>query len=985
MALHAETGKPPQASEARDGTVQRGVYRQAMEAWRPPEPDGLPPPRPARPRGAQQSASAEWAGHDPQAPAPTTGSGMKVVDNPRAATHLLIGGAGARPPALPAGPPATTPNTCNCRDHNASAHVGGGDGNSATADRAAENDALDEHSSMWVGGNALLPIPIEQRVIVETAESLPKGMVPAHGGMLIKQAILGAARKYNPDATEEQIDAGGSDTRVACVVWVRGHLSEGACARCKGRDENYPRRQCSFLKGGTGEQAAADWKLGVQRAPYRKFPLCAWCTGGGTPQQEAEEPFLVFDVLEKTYRPPNLQELEWGLEKTERLLQEHWHGKVAKWEYMPNYYGFGVFKPYQPATAKVDAGLQHTPSPQRAPPVRSATTPRRPPPTPLPEKDTEAEEEEEPAEWPDHGGAAGGDDDPSDGSDGDDGDDDDPRKGGGGPPDRDPEEKHNRRRNREYFLNLEKELSADSKQLKEEMFQRRAVREALEKKSVGEDMNPPVKTGEDVISIIETKVSKEGKARLVVQVYRALKLVEDQYDRQLAYLHKVEEIRELRENPDGQYSGWVLAQTFMEALLGGENTALGRMWAFHTAEWRRRIWVRKVQVATGVSSYVSRYSLVEAVQKWLVDQLHRRENQQREAKDALLERAEALRMFQAERTATAVLEQLLEIHDALKALGYGITLTRTQIAGIIWAGLSPYIKNRMDEYRKANQEKKKNKSPDAVDWMHPMDKLSPKVKVEALREMVRLADEFRTTTRTTTRQPSNRQALAPAPTTPKRTRGGTAYPIHHFNEKAYVMLEDGYLHPCEETLGEAKEGTAAAAWSEEYYEEDEAPGPGEDDHAHGSLKAAPVGHLGPNRRPTQQHRNGRLNASPRAQPGPQRIQTGGGTMFAVQQINSRPIYCYNCGKEGHKRFECPEATRTREQQGVIMQKLQQLRPQAGQQPHAALIVDMELACAARSADFSHPDHAQQVADELGYDAALAVTDFLRYLGDAAPA
>ena len=224
---------------------------------------------------------------------------MKVVDNPRAATHLQIGGAGARPPALPAGPPATTPNTCNCRDHNASAHVGGGDGNSATADRAAENDALDEHSSMWVGGNALLPIPIEQRVIVETAESLPKGMVPAHGGMLIKQAILGAARKYNPDATEEQIDAGGSDTRVACVAWVRGHLSEGACARCKGRDENYPRRQCSFLKGGTGEQAAADWKLGVQRAPYRKFPLCAWCTGGGTPQQEAEEPFLVFDVLRR--------------------------------------------------------------------------------------------------------------------------------------------------------------------------------------------------------------------------------------------------------------------------------------------------------------------------------------------------------------------------------------------------------------------------------------------------------------------------------------------------------------------------------------------------------------------------------------------------------------------------------------------------------------------------------------------------------------
>ena len=475
-------------------------------------------------------------------------------------------------------------------------------------------------------------------------------------------------------------------------VWygVRGRPSEEACTRCGRSDKAYPRRQCSFLKGGTCEEATKDWKLGVQRAPYRRYPLCAWCTGGGTPQQEAEEPFLVYDVREKGYTPPDDKQFEWGLEETERLLQKHWNGNVAKWKYMPGYHSFSaVFKHYQPAAddQSVKAG-QSTPSPERTPTFRTAPTTRRPPPTPLPEKDTEAEEEEEPAEWPDHGGAAGGDDDPSDGSDGDDGDDDDPRKGGGGPPDRDSGEKHNRWRNREHFLNLEKELSADSKQLKEEMFQRRAVREALEKKSVGEDMNPPVKTGEDVISIIETKVSKEGKARLVVQVYRALKLVEDQYDRQLAYLHKVEEIRELRENPDGQYSGWVLAQTFMEALLGGENTALGRMWAFHTSEWRRRIWVRKVQVATG-ASYVSRYSLVEAVQKWLVDQLHRRENQQREAKDALLERAEALRMFQAERTATAVLEQLLEIHDALKALGYGITLTRTQIAGIIWACMSP--------------------------------------------------------------------------------------------------------------------------------------------------------------------------------------------------------------------------------------------------------------------------------------------------------
>ncbi len=147
-----------------------------------------------------------------------------------------------------------------------------------------------------------------------------------------------------------------------------------------------------------------------------------------------------------------------------------------------------------------------------------------------------------------------------------------------------------------------------------------------------------------------------------------------------------------------------------------------------------------------------------------------------------------------------------------------------------------------------------------------------------------------------------------------------------------------------------------------------------------------MGHLGPNRKLTQQHRNGRLNATPRVQPGPQHIQTGGGTMFAVQQqITSNPIYCYNCGQKGHKRYECPEPTRTREQQGAMAQKLRQLRAQPGQQPHAALLTDTELACAARSADFSQVDNAQQVATDLGIEAARAVADFLRYLGETTPA
>jgi hypothetical protein len=409
--------------------------------------------------------------------------------------------------------------------------------------------------------------------------------------------------------------------------------------------------------------------------------------------------------------------------------------------------------------------------------------------------------------------------------------------------------------------------------------------------------------------------------------------------------------------------------------LGGKDTALGRLWTSHTAEWRRRIWVRKVKIATG-TGYVTRYSMVEAMQKWLVERLHGRENQKREAKDALLERAEALRQQNADRTATATLEQLLEIQEALKALSYGVTLTRTQIGGVIWSSLSNYQRTKMDEYLERNQERRKAKSSEVVEWMFPLDKLNSKVKLDHLREMVRLADSFRLTARTSARPAPERKAM-----TPKRTRGGTVYCL---DDRAYVMKADGTLQPWDEHGAEGANGTVAAAGPEGDLEEDDSPPQDDEDSSYGSLRAAPVGKIGPNRRLVQQHRNGRVNPSPRIQPGPQRIQTSGGTMFVAQQVAGRPIHCYNCGKEGHKRFECPEEPRTRKEQEAIMEKLRQLQPRPDRQPHAALILDTELACAARSVDLSSTENAQQAIDELGVDATYAVQDFLEYLGEVTP-
>ena len=201
------------------------------------------------------------------------------------------------------------------------------------------------------------------------------------------------------------------------------------------------------------------------------------------------------------------------------------------------------------------------------------------------------------------------------------------------------------------------------------------------------------------------------------------------------------------------------------------------------------------------------------------------------------------------------------------------------------------------------------------------------------------------------------------------------------------MRADGCLHPWEGESGPIAGGardTVAAVGSASYYEEEETAPLEEEGFVNESLKAAPVGAIGPSRALVQQHRNGRMNPSPRAQPGPQRIQVGKGTMFVAQQLTARPIFCYNCGKEGHKRFECPEPPRSRQEQEAVMEKLKQLQPRADRQPHVSLIVDAELACAARSVDLTSTENAQQAVEELGVDAVYAVQDFLQYLGERSP-
>ena len=196
------------------------------------------------------------------------------------------------------------------------------------------------------------------------------------------------------------------------------------------------------------------------------------------------------------------------------------------------------------------------------------------------------------------------------------------------------------------------------------------------------------------------------------------------------------------------------------------------------------------------------------------------------------------------------------------------------------------------------------------------------------------------------------------------------------------MMANGCLQPIDENPQDGGvDDTAAAVGTEGCGEKDDTPLRGDQDYE--SLRAAPVGEVGPSRPLMQQHRNGRWNPSPRAQPGPQRIQVGKGTMFAAQQPAARPIHCYNCGKEGHKRFQCPEPPRSRQEQEAIMEKLKQLYPLPDQRPHVSLILDAELACAARSVDLSTTESAQQALEELGADATHAVQDYLRYLGEPA--
>ena len=512
-------------------------------------------------------------------------------------------------------------------------------------------------------------------------------------------------------------------------------------------------------------------------------------------------------------------------------------------------------------------------------------------------------------------------------------------------------------------------MSKKSKQLKETGTVAKYVLEALRKKAISAELNPTVKASENPSTAL-AKMDKDGKAHLVNQVYRSLANVEEQQEQSLEFLHEMYEYKEAMQNPGKKYSGWTMAHMYMEALLGDEHTALARLWASGISEWRKRIWAQKVKVATG-TGYMTKYSMKESIQQWLVERLHGLDNQKREAKKALLARAEALRQFDPDRTAIATLEQLVEIQEALRALTYGVSFTRTQMGDIIWDSLSNQQQAKMSDALKSNKQRKKDKSPGVLSWLFELDKLNSRVNLEQIREMASLADSFRQTTR-----PRPAPRTPPPPVTPRRTRGGTLY----------VMQADGWLQPAEE--GEdAEEGlndTVAAAWREDDPEEEETASLDDKGSAHGSLKAAPVGQVGPKRRPFQQHRNGRVNPTAQAQPGPPRIQVQKGTMFAVPQPAlpaTRPIHCYNCGQEGHKRFECPEQPKSRQEQGAIMQRLQQLRPNAAQTPPAALIQDRALACAARSVDLSTEENTQQAVEELGAQAVFAVQDFLYHMGE----
>ena len=840
---------------------------------------------------------------------------------------------------------------------------------------------------MWVGGNSALPIAIEHQVIAQAVANLPTDIPTGEGGLLIRDKLLTEVIRRNPGITVDCAQAGYRDSRAASIPWVRGQVTEEECARCGCRDKDYPRRQCEILKAGPNPKTMALWKKGPQTAPYQQKALCAGCTGGGTPQEEAVEPFLVFDVGMKTYRPPRETEFRLGPERVQSQLQQHWDRPVKQWRYMPSFYTFGICKPFQPATREDgDADAEPpTPSPKAATPSRrprgKSSAPTPPPPQSSPphrhhhqsssppppagfEEDLEVEQSEGSEGWSDHEGADGGDY-PSDGSGDGGSDDDDPHGGGGGPWGRKPRHRGDRYGDDEN----ERAMSKKSKQLKETGTVAKYVQEALRKKAINAELNPTVKASENPSTAL-AKMDKDGKAHLVNQVYRSLANVEEQQEQSLEFLHEMYEYKEAMQNPGKKYSGWTMAHMYMEALLGDEHTALARLWASGISEWRKRIWAQKVKVATG-TGYMTKYSMKESIQQWLVERLHGLDNQKREAKKALLARAEALRQFDPDRTAIATLEQLVEIQEALRALTYGVSFNRTLMGDIIWDSLSNQQQAKMSDALKSNRQRKKDKSPGVLSWLFELDKLNSRVNLEQIREMASLADSFRQTTR-----PRPAPRTPPPPATPRRTRGGTLY----------VMQADGWLQPAEE--GEdAEEGlndTVAAAGQEDDPEEEETTSLDDQGSAHGSLKAAPVGQVGPKRRPFQQHRNGRVNPTAQAQPGPPRIQVQKGTMFAVPQPAlpaTRPIHCYNCGQEGHKRFECPEQPKSRQEQGAIMQRLQQLRPNAAQTPPAALIQDRALACAARSVDLSTEENTQQAVEELGAQAVFAVQDFLYHMGE----
>ena len=300
----AGPGDAPHAGADGAAAPRRGVYRTASEEWRPPLPPGLPPQPPA--------PAALVEGAYPTGLRPPPGLDLRVAGNVSSQARPRL-----EAPQLSQSTPLAGNSVLYGYQHpGTTAQVGGGNSSSA----ATISDS-DETSAMWAGGNAFLPVAVEQSVIAAAAASKPEDVGTIR--MYFKEEITKAVLKRIPGMTESQAQAKWSDIRMASVPWVRGRLMEEECSRCGEEGDEYPRRQCTFLRGGSHlSRALPEWSEETRQAPYRKRTVCAKCTGGGTPQQEEVEPFLIFDVLAKSYRPPIAKELKQGLESVEEQLQQ---------------------------------------------------------------------------------------------------------------------------------------------------------------------------------------------------------------------------------------------------------------------------------------------------------------------------------------------------------------------------------------------------------------------------------------------------------------------------------------------------------------------------------------------------------------------------------------------------------------------------------------------------------------------------------------